>query len=160
MSFPTPFATVPSVQAMARGGNYPDTFAVTIRAVTTTGFTAVIRRQDAAGGWGQALLLDWLAWDDEAALRLLGAAQIASGLATIGPQSNAALKQVPVPLSGTVPFTAAPILLLTPLGENVDEAFAATTAGASASGFTANVCRADGAAGWSQNLRLSWLAIR
>ncbi len=64
VNFPTPrFTQVPKVLITASGGQFPDTFAVTIREVSTTRFRANIRRVDGTGGWGQTgLRINWMAW--------------------------------------------------------------------------------------------------
>jgi hypothetical protein len=62
VNFPSAFPSTPSVLATARGGSFPDGFAVTTTSISTTGFQVNIYRVDATGGWGQSLQLDWLAW--------------------------------------------------------------------------------------------------
>ena len=42
--------------------NFPDVFAVTTRAISTTEFRVNVMRIDSSSGWGQNLLLDWFAW--------------------------------------------------------------------------------------------------
>jgi hypothetical protein len=61
--FPTSFAGIPKVIALARGGNFPDVFALTTTAISPTSFTIRVRRLDTLTGWGQNLQLDWLAWE-------------------------------------------------------------------------------------------------
>jgi hypothetical protein len=65
VKFNTPFEAPPCVvaNALEAGQNdYPDSFAVTICNVSTTGFDARVRRVDLAEqGWGQALQLSWVA---------------------------------------------------------------------------------------------------
>ncbi|MBI1176216.1 hypothetical protein GC207_02115 [bacterium] len=61
ISFPTAFSAVPKVFVTPKGNDNPDTFAITTRAVSTTSFKVNIVRIDVAGGWGQALQVDWYA---------------------------------------------------------------------------------------------------
>jgi len=61
--FPTAFTSAPRVMATARGGNFPDTFAVTTTAISATSFSINIMRMDSTSAWGQTLLLDWMAWN-------------------------------------------------------------------------------------------------
>jgi hypothetical protein len=65
ITFPTAFATAPNVTCTARNEgstNFNDTFAVTIRSVSTTQFVVNIQRVDnTTTGWGQNLLLSWIA---------------------------------------------------------------------------------------------------
>lgn len=65
VTFPTAFTNVPKVVVTPKGvTGINDVFAFTTRDITTTGYTVVIYRVDAAGGaWGQNLLLDWYAWE-------------------------------------------------------------------------------------------------
>ncbi len=62
VNFPIPFSNPPKVIATARGGDFQDTFAVTTTAISTTQFRINVLRLDGAGGWGQNLQLDWMAW--------------------------------------------------------------------------------------------------
>ena len=62
VNFPIPFSNPPKVTATARGGNFPDTFAVTTTAISTMQFRINVRRLDSSSGWGQNLQLDWMAW--------------------------------------------------------------------------------------------------
>jgi hypothetical protein len=62
VSFPGSFLIPPKIIAIARGGNYPDTFAVTTTAISTTQFSVNVLRLDRSSGWGQNLKLDWMAW--------------------------------------------------------------------------------------------------
>lgn len=56
------FSSAPRVTCTVRGGNFVDTFVVSTRAISTTGFTVNIYRVDNGGGnWGQNLQLDWIA---------------------------------------------------------------------------------------------------
>lgn len=56
------FSTTPHVICTVRGGNFVDTFVVSTRSVSTTGFTVNVFRVDNGGGnWGQSLELDWIA---------------------------------------------------------------------------------------------------
>lgn len=62
-AFPTAFATIPRLNAICRNeAPFSNQFSVTIKAITTTEVTFIIRRLDNAGGWGQQLLLDWWAF--------------------------------------------------------------------------------------------------
>ena len=61
--FLIPFDRIPQVMATARGGNFPDTFAVTTTAISNRQFSINVLRLDSGGGWGQNLQLDWIAWD-------------------------------------------------------------------------------------------------
>jgi hypothetical protein len=63
VKFPSSFVRTPHVIAMARGGNFKDTFAVTTTFVSRSSFRVNIKRLDGAGGWGQRLVLDWFAWE-------------------------------------------------------------------------------------------------
>jgi hypothetical protein len=66
VTFPKAFASSPKVIATPRNDpsfNVPDTFCVTIRSISTTGFVLNVHRVDSAGGWAQQLRLDWIAWD-------------------------------------------------------------------------------------------------
>jgi hypothetical protein len=66
-TFPQPYATPPKVLLTARNepaqANAADTFAVSVRSVTTTTCTVNIARVDTAAGWGQLVMVDWLAWE-------------------------------------------------------------------------------------------------
>jgi len=65
-SFPIAFSTVPTVTATAVnqvGTDYPDTFAVTIRRVTTTNMVVNIVRLDSGNPWGQNLRVAYHAWE-------------------------------------------------------------------------------------------------
>ena len=66
VTFPFSFASVPKVIASARaqpGTTWPDAFAVTTRSIDPNQFTVNLIRVDLASGWGQALQLDWMAWE-------------------------------------------------------------------------------------------------
>lgn len=63
VNFRGPFDRVPQVMATARGGNFPDTFAVTTTAISNRQFNINVLRLDRGSGWGQNLQLDWIAWD-------------------------------------------------------------------------------------------------
>jgi len=66
VNFPVSFTSVPKVIASARaepGTDWPDTFAVTTRSISTTQFTVNLVRVDSAVGWKQNLQLDWMAWE-------------------------------------------------------------------------------------------------
>jgi hypothetical protein len=69
VKFPSSFVGTPHVIAMARGRNFKDTFAVTTTFVSRSSFSVNIKRLDAAGGWGQSLILDWFAWASPRILR-------------------------------------------------------------------------------------------
>ena len=63
-AFPRAFSTVPNVIVSAR--NVPDvddTFAVTVRRVTTTTCTVNVVRVDTTAGWGQHVRVNWVAWE-------------------------------------------------------------------------------------------------
>ena len=63
ITFPSEFASVPSVVCTVRGSAADDTFAVTLRGdPTTTGFSVNVKRVDSAVNWAQDLKLDWIAW--------------------------------------------------------------------------------------------------
>lgn len=65
ITFPSAFSVTPKVNVTPRaGGDYSDTFAVTVRNVSTTQFSVNVFRVDppAGQGWGQFLQLDWSAW--------------------------------------------------------------------------------------------------
>ncbi|MFT3769389.1 MAG: H-type lectin domain-containing protein [Minicystis sp.] len=59
--FPSAFSTAPTVIITPRGESVSDTFAVTARGVTTSGFDANFVRLDQRTGWGQQLKADWIA---------------------------------------------------------------------------------------------------
>ena len=62
MEFTIPFATTPHIIATAvhqAGINVPDSFAVTITQVSTTGFNFMVRRLDGSS-WAQQLKIDWI----------------------------------------------------------------------------------------------------
>ena len=65
--FPKAFGAVPTVIVTARNepaqSNAEDTFAVSVRRVTTTNCTVNVVRVDTAAGWGQFLMFDWVAWE-------------------------------------------------------------------------------------------------
>ncbi len=65
IKFDNPFTNTPNAVATVRGEmtNAPDTFAVTVRSIDTTGFSVNVCRVDQPGGWGQTLWLDWIAWE-------------------------------------------------------------------------------------------------
>lgn len=65
-TFPKAFATVPTVVIAARSGNIvpvDDTFAVSVRDVTTTTCTVNIVRVDNPSGWSQQVKINWIAWE-------------------------------------------------------------------------------------------------
>jgi len=61
ITFPAAFGSAPKVFVMTKGNDNPDTFAISTRAVTASNFKVNIVRIDTAGGWGQALQVDWYA---------------------------------------------------------------------------------------------------
>ena len=64
ITFPVPFTVAPKVFATARNANstnFGDAFSVSVRSVSNTSVTLNIQRTDAAAGWSQQLLIDWLA---------------------------------------------------------------------------------------------------
>ncbi len=64
LTFPASFGSTPKVTLTARGQDYPDTFALSTRAISTTAVTFNVVRVDAPGGsWAQTLLVDWMAWE-------------------------------------------------------------------------------------------------
>ena len=66
VGFPSPFQGTPRVIVTVRGDgrrNLADTFAATVTATTSHEFAANIIRVDGAGGWGQGLTLDLMAWE-------------------------------------------------------------------------------------------------
>jgi hypothetical protein len=63
-SFPKAFTSVPNVIVSAlSASDVDDTFAVTVRRVTTTTCTVNVTRTDTAAGWGQHVKVTWLAWE-------------------------------------------------------------------------------------------------
>jgi hypothetical protein len=63
-TFPKAFGAVPNVVVSARSAvDVDDTFAVTVRRVTTTTCTVNVVRVDTAAGWGQRVQVNWLAWE-------------------------------------------------------------------------------------------------
>ena len=64
-TFPKAFNSIPIVLLTPRNASagVDDTFAVTVRTITTTSCTVNITRTDAAAGWGQHLQVTWLAWE-------------------------------------------------------------------------------------------------
>lgn len=63
-SFPKAFSSVPNVLVSARSAaDVDDTFAVTVRRVTTTTCTVNVVRTDVAAGWGQHVQVTWMAWE-------------------------------------------------------------------------------------------------
>jgi hypothetical protein len=66
VTFATAFSGTPRVIATVRndsGWDVGDTFAVTIRKVSSTQFTVNVLRLDSAQPWNQNPLLDWMAWE-------------------------------------------------------------------------------------------------
>ncbi len=64
INFPLAFTTTPTVVATPRGQGFADTFAMSIQTISVSSFTVNVYRVDSAGsGWGQNLLVDWLAWE-------------------------------------------------------------------------------------------------
>ena len=66
VNFPIAFSSSPVVTVTPRNDpsfNVNDTFAATLRNVTTTNFTVNIVRVDSPAGWAQNLRLHWKAWD-------------------------------------------------------------------------------------------------
>ncbi len=64
LTFPTSFFAIPRVIATARNQaatNYGDTFAVTLRSVSSTAVTFNIQRVDTNAAWAQTLEIDWIA---------------------------------------------------------------------------------------------------
>ncbi len=65
-NFPRAYSSVPTVVISANSGNVvpvDDTFAVTVRAVTTTTCTVNIVRVDNPSGWSQQVKINWIAWE-------------------------------------------------------------------------------------------------
>lgn len=63
-TFPKPFNSVPNVMVSPRSAaDVDDTFAVTVRRVTTTSCTVNIVRTDTPAGWGQHVQVTWMAWE-------------------------------------------------------------------------------------------------
>jgi alpha-tubulin suppressor-like RCC1 family protein len=65
-TFPIAFSTTPTVLATAMsqsGTDFPDTFCVTVRRVTTTNVVVNIVRVDQNGLWGQSLRIAYHAWE-------------------------------------------------------------------------------------------------
>ncbi len=65
VAFPKAFTSVPRVLATAAadpGWNVDDTFAVSVRQVTTTNVVFNIMRVDSPAGWAQWLRINWQAW--------------------------------------------------------------------------------------------------
>jgi hypothetical protein len=65
-SFPKAYSTVPTVVISANSGNVvpvDDTFAVSVRAITTTSCTVNIVRVDNPSGWSQQVKINWVAWE-------------------------------------------------------------------------------------------------
>ena len=63
-SFPKAFDSLPNVLVSARSStDVDDTFAVTVRRVTTTTCTVNVTRTDTAAGWGQHMEVTWFAWE-------------------------------------------------------------------------------------------------
>jgi expansin (peptidoglycan-binding protein) len=65
VTFPTAFSTTPAVlcNASAQPGSiFDDSFNITTRNVSTTGFTMIVNRVD-GGSWGQDLDAFWMAFE-------------------------------------------------------------------------------------------------
>ena len=65
VTFPTPFANPPNVicTASAQPGTiFDDSFNITVRSVTTTGFEMIVNRVD-SDSWGQDLDAFWMAFE-------------------------------------------------------------------------------------------------
>jgi hypothetical protein len=159
VTFTTPFARVPKVICTLHGWHAPDCFSVTVRSVSTTGFTVNVYRVDEYRTWGQPLQIDYIAWDDDAALRTLGSSQVATGTMAIGANSGSALKRTLVGFNRPNSFSGQPTILLTPLAEDKNEVFDATATKIGRSSFTANLVRTDNQTGWTQDLRVTYLAL-
>lgn len=66
ITFPKAFITTPKVIATVNADpawDVPDTFAASVRKVSTTGVVVNILRVDAATGWSQVLRVNWIAWE-------------------------------------------------------------------------------------------------
>jgi hypothetical protein len=151
-SFPRAFSPAPLVLATAQGGPYSDTFATTTRDIGTTGFDVNDYRVDFGNsGWGQNLMLGWMAFQP------LVRPHTQSGRATVGSQSGTALKGIGVTFPQA--FAGTPHVLLTAHGGNYPDTFVVTTTSITPSGFTANVMRTDYNGGWGQSLQLDWMAF-
>jgi hypothetical protein len=155
VSFPQAFSTPPRIILTPRGGDYPDTFAASIRSVSTTGFVANVWRVD-GGGYTQNLELDWLAWEAPIDFAPYGAAD---GTANVPPLANVNNKNQTFWVPFGKAFSQPPAVLATARGQNYRDTFAVSVAGVSATGFQANVTRVDWDGGWGQALQLDWLAI-
>ncbi|APR81943.1 Hypothetical protein A7982_07292 [Minicystis rosea] len=154
ISFPQSFGVTPRVVVTVHGWPNLDTFVVTTAGVTTSGFSANIRRADWDGGsWGQSLRLDWLAWDAADDLDTAGAM---TGTADIG-TSSTSFKGSSVLFPSA--FSTAPTVIITPRGESVSDTFAVTARGVTTSGFDANFVRLDQRTGWDQHLKADWIAL-
>ncbi len=159
VTFATPFARVPKVICTAHGWHAPDCFAVTVRSVSTTGFTLNVYRVDDYRTWGQPLQLDYLAWDDNDALRTLGASQYAADTVEVGSQPTSLPKRMDVGFNRGNSFSGQPTVLLTPLCEDKNEVFDATATVITRNSFKANLVRTDNQTGWTQNLRVTYLSL-
>jgi hypothetical protein len=63
-TFPKAFSSSPNVLVSARSASdVDDTFAVTVRRVTTTTCTVNVVRTDTTAGWGQHVQVTWMAWE-------------------------------------------------------------------------------------------------
>jgi len=69
VTFPSAFTAIPKVIVTCRtqtGATYDDVFAATTKEISTTQFKVNVARLDIANsGWGQTLLLDWIACQTE-----------------------------------------------------------------------------------------------
>jgi hypothetical protein len=84
--------------------------------------------------------------------------RVLAGQAVVG---SATTSQTTVSINFSPAFSAAPRVLLTPVSDpnwNVPDTFVATVRTITASGCVVNIVRVDASGGWSQALRVNWLA--
>jgi len=152
-SFPRRYSSVPGVIALPRGQDYPDTFAVSVRFVTTDQVLFNIYRTDAPTGWLQSVQIDYYAFEPNERPSIDGSQH---GLVTVGSSSSSvAINAIKFPAS----FEDVPRVFATAQGGNFDDTFAISIQSVTSQTAVITIKRANGDNGWNQDLKVAWWAL-
>ncbi len=154
------------VGSLFNGANRPpmalpdNKFISLIQSSSTDGQINRIRFDDRTGG--ASLSLESPQVNISGTLALNGGAifkNVATGQNSVG---SSASGQTTVTIIFPKPFASTPRILITPQNDagfsNVADTFVATVRNVSTKGCVVNIVRVDSPTGWSQNLRLNWIA--
>lgn len=152
VALPAGFAQAPGVVlATPLGEDYPDTFAVSSSVIGAQSATFNTYRMDALSRWGQNLGAGVLCCEE------LKRPNLQSGSTAFGASSTSLMQRT---INFSQAFAKAPRVIATVRGENVADTFAVTVSSVSTTSCNINIVRLDSAAGWSQNVRVDWIAFR